>query len=96
MNFETRIVSWLRHDAERLEALEQAAGLGLPDWCLAAGFVRNLVWDQLHGRTQSTPLNDIDLIYFDNTSASGERDRELERGTPRDGIEPTIRLSPTA
>lgn len=31
----------------------------------AAGFVRNLVWDHLHQFAQSTPLNDVDVIYFD-------------------------------
>jgi hypothetical protein len=30
-----------------MAALEAARGLALPGWCLAAGFVRNLVWDRL-------------------------------------------------
>ena len=50
-----QIGEWVRADVWRMEALRQARSLCLPDWCLAAGFVRNLVW----------PLNDIDLIYFD-------------------------------
>lgn len=54
----------------RLEALQLAATLNLNDWCIAAGFVRNLVWDKLHGYPASTPLNDIDLIYFDVSQAT--------------------------
>ncbi|MDB4838182.1 nucleotidyltransferase family protein [Marinomonas sp.] len=41
-----------------------AASLQLGDWCLAAGFVRNLIWDKLHDKQTNTSLNDIDLIYF--------------------------------
>jgi len=52
-------------DPLRVKALECAFQLHLPDCYLAAGFVRNLVWDHLHQKTISTPLNDIDVIYFD-------------------------------
>jgi hypothetical protein len=39
--------------------------LALPDCYIAAGFIRNLVWDSLH--TINTPLNDIDVVFFDKT-----------------------------
>jgi hypothetical protein len=61
-----------------MRALEAAYALHLPDWCIAAGFVRNLIWDKLHGFAQTTPLNDIDLIYFDSHQSSRERDRQIE------------------
>lgn len=64
MNYAEQVKKWIESDKERLEALKIAASLELDDWCLAAGFVRNLIWDKLHGKTVSTPLNDIDLIYF--------------------------------
>ncbi|WP_353461505.1 nucleotidyltransferase family protein [Halomonas elongata] len=75
---ENRILAWLHADPVRCEALELAERLGLADWCLAAGFVRNLVWDRLHGYAHSTPLNDIDLVYFDPDDDSESRDRDLE------------------
>ena len=74
-----RIENWLKADPQRMSALEQAAQLGLADWCIGAGFVRNLVWDKLHGNTTSTPCNDIDLIYFDAQHCSVERDRDIQR-----------------
>ncbi|SEN02636.1 nucleotidyltransferase family protein [Halomonas caseinilytica] len=77
-DLESRVLAWLRADPARLEALELAERLRLDDWCLAAGFVRNLVWDRLHGYTHPTPLNDIDLVYFDARDDSAARDRELE------------------
>ncbi|MEM7563527.1 MAG: nucleotidyltransferase family protein [Pseudomonadota bacterium] len=75
---EERIVCWIEADDLRMAALRAAASLGLNDWCIAAGFVRNLVWDQLHGISAYTPLNDIDLIYFDPADTNETRDKALE------------------
>ncbi|MEM1403885.1 MAG: nucleotidyltransferase family protein [Pseudomonadota bacterium] len=61
-----------------MDALRLAASLNLNDWCLAAGFVRNLVWDKVHSYTVSTPLNDIDLIYFDPVRDSSDSDKAIE------------------
>jgi len=61
-----------------MAALRVAAELNLPDWCLAAGFVRNLVWDQLHAYQRPTPLTDLDLIYFDVSNTDEQHDREFE------------------
>ncbi|EPJ53080.1 MAG: hypothetical protein OFPI_11810 [Osedax symbiont Rs2] len=74
-----RIADWLRADSARMSALRQAAKLQLPHWCIGAGFVRNLVWDKLHGYSRATPCNDIDLIYYDAQYCSVERDRDFER-----------------
>ena len=58
--------------------LRTLADLHLPDAWLAAGFVRNLVWDRLHGHAEPTPLADLDVIYFDAADCRPERDREIE------------------
>ena len=47
-----------------MDILRIAASLKLPDCYVAAGFVRNMVWDYIHGY-DFTPLNDVDVIYFD-------------------------------
>ncbi|TEU29439.1 nucleotidyltransferase family protein [Alkanindiges illinoisensis] len=51
----------------------------LNDWCLAAGFVRNLVWDHLHNYTDATALNDIDLIYFNSANTLEDIDLKFEQ-----------------
>lgn len=79
MNCESRIKRWIMGDPLRMRALSTASSLDLPDWCLAAGFVRNLVWDKVHGFSSLTALNDIDLIYFDPADISEGRDRQLEQ-----------------
>jgi len=73
-----QIKKWISEDGMRIEALSVARSLGLSDWCLAAGFVRNLAWDKVHGYSRATALNDIDLIYFDPDKASEEADKDLE------------------
>lgn len=78
MDLQQQIIDWLRQDSQRMQALCTARRLGLHDWCLGAGFVRNLVWDRLHGFTASTPLNDIDVIHFDPRHRDAERDKMLE------------------
>lgn len=57
--------------------LELVRELNLPESCIAAGYVRNRVWDVLHGYENETPLNDIDVIYYDPTDLSEEKDRLL-------------------
>lgn len=76
---EQRIVTWLREEPLHLQALTQAHALGLNDGWLAAGFVRNLVWDRLHGYIQATPLNDIDLVYFNPQDCSAQTDKRYEQ-----------------
>jgi len=67
-----RLVELLHQDAHRLELLKTVASCQLPQCLLAAGFVRNLVWDDLHGFSP-TPLNDVDVIYFDPSDELGVR-----------------------
>jgi hypothetical protein len=78
MNLEHQIIAWIEEDKMRVEALRVAASFNLSDWCIAAGFIRNLVWDKLHNYSSSTPLNDINLIYFDSANLDKENDISIE------------------
>ncbi|MFD0853637.1 nucleotidyltransferase family protein, partial [Actinomadura adrarensis] len=82
----SEIVDLVVRDPWRREVLEAVSGFGLPDCWIAAGFVRNVVWDHLHGHAGSEPLNDVDIIYFDGDDTDPERDLrisgELERRFP--------------
>lgn len=62
-------------------ALVQA--LGLPHWCIAAGYVRNYVWDVLHERQANTPLNDVDVLYYDPSDLSEETEKVYEEHLKR-------------
>jgi uncharacterized protein len=55
------------------DVLRAVAELGLPDCWVAAGFVRNAVWDLLHGYPEPTPLADIDVLFFQPDGAYDEQ-----------------------
>jgi len=67
----------LLSDTFRMNCLRAARQLKLEDYYLAAGFLRNAIWDHLHGLPKMTPLNDIDLVYFDATDKSTETEQQL-------------------
>ena len=60
-----QLITLLEADARRMQMLKIIQHLELPHACIAAGAIRNLVWDHLHGFHPGTPLNDIDVIYYD-------------------------------
>ncbi|MEQ9640165.1 MAG: nucleotidyltransferase family protein [Alphaproteobacteria bacterium] len=47
------------------DALGCVRRLGLPDAWIGAGAVRRLVWDRLAGHDWPTPLDDVDVLYFE-------------------------------
>lgn len=72
------IVRWIQDDSSRMAMLRAVSRLSLPDCWIGAGFVRNLVWDRLHGHVEATPLNDIDVLYFDPQDLSRVIEQRLE------------------
>ncbi|MBL4630984.1 MAG: nucleotidyltransferase family protein [Paraglaciecola sp.] len=53
-----------------MDILAAVSTLALPDCWVAAGFVRNLVWDHLHNK--NTDLNDVDVIYYSQTDTQSQ------------------------
>jgi hypothetical protein len=76
--FDMQLEAILRTDPVRWRLLEVVSQLGLPDCWIAAGFIRNAVWDALHGRTAQPPCGDIDVIWFDPERADEAHDRSAE------------------
>lgn len=74
-----QIIQWVKNDPLRCKALEGVFRLQLPECYIAAGFVRNLVWDHLHHAESPTPLNDIDVIYYDPENVLVETEFYYER-----------------
>lgn len=61
-----------------MTALAAVQELGLQDWCIGAGAVRNLVWDHLHAYSTPSSLTDVDVAYFNAADLSQETDRALQ------------------
>ena len=88
---EARLGAILRADPRRLACLEIAREAclaeGISDYLLAAGFVRNAVWDHLHDAAHS-PLNDVDLIFM---GLSQRESSALNTERPDDGNSQTAK-----
>lgn len=72
------IAGLLASDPLRLKLLRIVRDFCLPDCWIAAGFVRNAVWDHLHSRESQPPSGDIDVIWFDTRSIDAALDHNLE------------------
>lgn len=60
------ILALIEADPWMMGVIRTAARLDLPQWMIGGGFVRNKVWDHLHGiEREKVDTPDIDLIYFD-------------------------------
>ena len=78
IDYVEKVSRLLESDMYRMRCLTALRELALPQGYIGAGFLRNAIWDVLHNKPSSTPLNDVDVIYFCRQSEK-ERDAELER-----------------
>ena len=68
----------LSADRPRWRILRLVRSLGLPDCWIGAGFVRNAVWDHLHGRPPRLPTGDVDVLWFADGPADLAEDSSLQ------------------
>ncbi|KTE21922.1 MAG: nucleotidyltransferase family protein [Sphingopyxis sp.] len=78
MGFGDHLSSILENDHRRMAALKAVEELSLPDGWIGAGFVRDAVWDYLHGRAADLPAGDVDVVWFDRHRVEERHDREIE------------------
>jgi len=78
-NYEQKFISIIKSEKWLMENLKIARDLDLPSWFIIGGAIRNTVWDFLHGYKKRTPLNDIDLIFFDSVDLTDKREKEAEK-----------------
>jgi hypothetical protein len=73
------VCAFVAEQTDMMRLLQTVRELGLPDCWIGAGFIRNAVWDALHGRTPNCALlNDIDVVFFDRANASPAADAAIE------------------
>lgn len=85
ISYEKQVKEIILKEKWLMDILRTVRSLGLPDWYLAAGVIRNTVWDVLHGYTKRTPLNDIDLVYFEEKDTVDVKriEKELQKKYPQ-------------
>lgn len=79
MALENDLIKLVESDEWMMEVLKQAQMLQLPDWWICAGFVRSKVWDVLHEFSERTPIDDVDVIYYDPSRIDEEYEKQLEK-----------------
>ncbi|AZN42210.1 nucleotidyltransferase family protein [Paenibacillus albus] len=75
---EQRLIQLLLEHESLLDELRLVRSLRLPQCYVAAGYIRNYVWDRICGYSSRSLHDDIDLVYFDSNDLSPGRDHELE------------------
>jgi len=77
---EEDILNLIKEDKWMMSVLKIAEKLNLLDWVIGAGFVRNKVWDHLHGFSNlkvDTP--DVDLVYYNSKGNDKKTDEKLSQ-----------------
>lgn len=72
------ITAYIATQPAMVEILRAVEALSLPHCWVGAGFVRNPIWDALHGFAWSASYTDIDVLYFDAANVDPERDQQIE------------------
>ncbi|WP_258279660.1 nucleotidyltransferase family protein [Paenibacillus sp. SC116] len=73
-----QLINIMRAKSHLLRDLALVKQLELPHWCIAAGYVRNAVWDYMHGYTVPTSLNDVDVLYYDPEHLCEDTEKRYE------------------
>lgn len=77
IDYETKLAQIIKNDDYIMSILKTLEKLKVNDAWVAAGLIRNKVWDYLHN--QRTAINDIDVIFFDRNDTSLNREKVLEK-----------------
>ena len=76
---ESKLKQYLLENDTIMNDLRLIRSLNLPQCYVGAGYIRNYIWDRLHGYDHRGTHNDIDVVYYDREDATEERDVSLEQ-----------------
>lgn len=77
--YEEKLISIVKQQRWLMNALEAVRHLDLPDWYIAAGAIRNTVWNVLHGYNGNSHIKDVDVAYFDPSDLKLDREKRSEQ-----------------
>jgi len=72
-------VRLIEADARIMSLLQAVRTLGLDQWCIAAGAIRNKVWDDLHNYAEPTLPSDIDVLFYDAVRTEPAYENDIEQ-----------------
>lgn len=78
MLYEDPFIQTIIKHEQLMHDLRRVRGLHLPQCYIGAGYIRNYIWDVLHGYAVRELHSDIDVVYYDASDLREERDIQLE------------------
>lgn len=79
MLHEKKLIQAITEHEQLIHDLRRVRNLGLPQCYIGAGYIRNYIWDVLHGYPLRELHSDIDVVYYDTEDMREERDLLLEQ-----------------
>jgi len=73
-----QFIEIITHQDWLIETLRDVRSLNLPGWYIAAGAIRNTVWNYFHDYPTKSNQNDIDVVYFDLKDMKGNKEKIYE------------------
>jgi len=87
--YSDKLIHLVKADPRIMNLLRAVRTLELDNWCIAAGTIRNKVWDDLHHYAVPTLPSDIDVLFYDAIHTEPAYEAEIERRLSK--LVPTVR-----
>ncbi|WP_425138783.1 nucleotidyltransferase family protein [Enterobacter hormaechei] len=78
MEYQKALQNIRSDDPITMKILYAVRAIELNDGLISAGFVRDAVWDHLHGYGISHIFGDVDVVWFDSAHCIPDQDSYLE------------------
>ncbi|HZG87833.1 nucleotidyltransferase family protein [Paenibacillus sp.] len=75
---EEKLIEIMLMNPRSVRDLEAVKSLKLKNWFIAAGYVRNQVWDYLHNNKETLIFEDVDIIYYEASDITEGTDKKYE------------------
>jgi uncharacterized protein len=73
-HYEEKLIEIVKKEDWLICAFRNVRDLRLPDSYIAAGAIRNTIWNHFHNFPSTFCLKDIDVVYFDSLDMDGDRE----------------------
>ena len=76
--YKKQLIQIVQSNEWLMKVLRSVQQCNLPDWFVAAGVIRSVLWDSLHRYNHPTPVKDIDVIFYDLEDLSFKREEVIK------------------
>lgn len=77
-HYESELIGIIKSQEWLMTALKNVHDLRLPDSYIAAGAIRNTVWNHMHNYPTTSHQKDVDVVYFDSSDRESKKEKISE------------------